>query len=122
MTTDVPGPATLRQVEAVHRDEIDPAALVAADRPVIVRGFAKDWPLVQAGRRGIGEAIAYLKSFYAGRPVPGYTGLPENGGRYFYAPGATQLNFRSERVALDAYLDRIAAHLDDPASPSFYVG
>jgi hypothetical protein len=122
MTMAPPAQSALRPVDAVHHDEIDPAALVAADRPIIVRGFVKDWPLVEAGHCSIPDAIAYLKSFYSGRPVPGYTGLPENGGRYFYAPGATQLNFTSERVALDTYLDRIVAQLDNPASPSFYVG
>jgi hypothetical protein len=111
-----------QMVEAVHRDAIDPAALVASDRPIILRGFVKDWPLVAAGRQGPAAAIAYLKHFYRGRPVAGYTGLPENGGRYFYEPNATQLNFKSERVALDAYLDRLADQLGDPQSPSFYVG
>jgi hypothetical protein len=111
-----------RPVEDVHWDRIDPAALIAANRPIILRGLVNAWPLVEAGRVSAGAAIAYLKRFYTGRPVPGYTGRPENGGRYFYEPGATALNFKSERVALDAYLDRIAAQLGDPASPSFYVG
>lgn len=122
MTAAAATQRAMRMVESVHRDAIDPAALVAADKPVIVRGFVNDWPLVEAGRRGVGEAISYLKHFYSGRPVVGYTGLPENGGRYFYEPGATGLNYNSERVALDVYLDRIAERLGDPASPSFYVG
>ena len=32
------------------------------------------------------------------------------------------LDFQSDRVPLDEYLDRVLAHLDDPAAPSIYIG
>ena len=34
----------------------------------------------------------------------------------------TALNFEAARVPLDAFLDLIAAHLDDATPPSFYIG
>lgn len=101
---------------------IDPAALVEAQMPLIFRGMARDWPLVGQGRQAPDRVIDYLKSFYRGRPVVGYTGAPEIGGRYFYNDTLTGMNFQAERVQLDAYLDRIRVHLDDPRAPSFYVG
>ena len=101
---------------------LSPEALLADGRPVILRGLAADWPLVAAGRIGADAAIAYLKRFDAGREVVGYTGAPEIAGRFFYRDDWTGLNFEARRVGLSAYLDRIAAHRDDPASPSFYIG
>ena len=101
---------TARRVEEVAdgaASEIDPARLVEAQAPVIFRGLARDWPLVGHGRQTPDRAIDYLKSFYRGRPVVGYTGAPEIGGRYFYNDTLTAMNFQAERVPLDAYLDRI---------------
>jgi hypothetical protein len=54
--------------------------------------------------------------------VVGYTGDPEIKGRYFYNEDLTGLNFTAEQVPLAEYLDRIAVHLDDPDTPSFYIG
>jgi len=106
----------------VAPDRIPLDALMAAQQPVVLKGLARDWPLVARGREGPLAAIAYLKSFYAGRPVVGSTGGPEIGGRFFYNADLTGLNFEAARVPLDEFLDRIAAHLDDPDPPSFYIG
>lgn len=116
---------TARRVEEVvdgTAPGLDPAALVEAQTPLIFRGVARDWPLVGEGRQGPDRAIDYLKSFYRGRPVVGYTGAPEIGGRYFYNDALTAMNFQAERLQLDLYLDRIRDHFADPRPPSLYVG
>ncbi len=110
-------------VETVtSRAEIDLAALLEGQQPVLFKGLARDWPLVRAGLEGPDAAMAYLKRFYRGRPVAGYVGAPEIKGRFFYNDDVTAMNFRAESVALDAFLDRIRKHLDDAQAPSFYVG
>ncbi len=109
-------------IAGIAPDAIPYPELMAAQRPAILKGVLRDLPLVQAGMRGPEEAASYLKSFYGDRPVVGFTGAPEIGGRYFYNADVTALNFEASRVSLDAYLDRILAHLEDPAPPSFYVG
>lgn len=96
--------------------------LLAAQEPVIFRGLAEDWALTAAGRQGPQAAIDYIKRFDAGRPVVGYTGAPEIGGRYFYNNGMTGLNFEGRRVPLGAYLDAVADHLQAPNPPSYYIG
>jgi hypothetical protein len=123
--TEAGTPGTIvRRTEVVEgASRLPPLAdLLARNRPVIFRGLAGDWPLAQAGREGAAAAIAYLKGFDAGRPVVGYTAAPEVGGRYFYGPGMQGLNFAADRVSLSAYLEALAAHLETPAPPSFYVG
>jgi hypothetical protein len=97
--------------------------LIDAGEPVILRGLARDWPLVAAGHESPRAAVDYLMGFYNGRPGAGYTAPAEAGGRYFYADAdLTRLNFDRESVRLDDYLERLLARLDDPQSPSFYIG
>jgi hypothetical protein len=106
---------------------LDPSAipygeLLSAQKPAILKGVAADWPLVREGARSAADAIAYLTSFDGGRPVVGYTGSPEIGGRFFYNDDLTGLNFEAKRVPLPEFLGRIAEHLGDEDGPSFYIG
>jgi hypothetical protein len=115
-------PRPVREIHGATPVDLVPSALLTAQEPVIFRDLAADWPLVAAGRDGPATAIAYLKRFDAGRDVVGYTGDPAIGGRFFYNDDWSGLNFTASRVALPAYLDRIAAHLGDAAPPSCYIG
>ena len=116
---------TVRRVDKVAgltAAEIDIDALIDGQRPVVFTGLARAMPLVRHGLEGPAKAADYIKSFYRGTPVVGYTGEPGIDGRFFYNDDVSGMNFRAERVPLDTYLDRILAGLDDPASPAFYVG
>jgi len=96
----------------------DPAALVATQQPVVLRGLVRDWPLVRAGLAGPANAATYLKRFYSGAPVVGYTARRASGGRFFYDEAVTGMNFTAGRVALDAWLDRLLSAPDE----ALYVG
>jgi hypothetical protein len=111
-----------RELTGIAFDSIPFDALIAEDRPAIVRGVARDWPLVRAGRESAEAAIAYLKRFDTGRPLTAYVGAPEIKGRFHYDAAGTGLNFTSERATLGDFLDRLAACRDDPAPPSLYIG
>ena len=117
-------PHPVRRLQAAQAADLQGGvdALLAEQAPVVVEGLARDWPLVQAGLEGAGAAIAYLKRFYNGRPGVGFSAPPEARGRFFYDAAVTGLAFQGERVALDAFMDRIAASLDAPAAPALYVG
>ena len=120
--TDDDGPRTVRVLDGLSPDRLPFAELLAAGEPAVLKGVVRDWPVVAAGVTSAQGAAAYLKTFYQGRPVVGSTAPPEANGRYFYDPSLTRLNFAPMRVQLDAYLDRILDHQEDPAPPSFYVG
>lgn len=113
---------TVREVDAKAVGADDLTTLIAGNEPVVVRGLARHWPLVEAGRGTPQAAAAYLLSFYNGRPAAGYTAAPDAGGRYFYDDTLTQLAFDRERVQLDEYLGRILAALGRADAPSYYVG
>jgi hypothetical protein len=110
------------ELTGVSPDAIPFDELIARQHPVIVKGVARDWPLVRHGLHSPLEAIRYLTSFYQGHPITGYVGAPEIKGRFHYTSDAKALNFTAERTRLDSFLDRIVAHRDDPDPPSFYIG
>jgi hypothetical protein len=109
-------------IEGVAADAIPYAALMEQQRPAILRGVVRDWPLVRAGLESAASAMDYLKRFEGPRPVTAYAGAPGIGGRFFYDAEVRGLNYESGREPLSAFLDRIAAHLDDADGPSFYMG
>lgn len=109
-------------IEGVAPDNIPYDALMQAQKPAILKGVARAWPIVLRGRESADAAIAYLKTFYNGKPVVGYTSAADVKRRFFYNDDATALNFEAKRVAFDAYLDRIRAAGEGPDAPYFYVG
>ena len=112
----------VRRLSGIAADAVPFDSLIDAQQPVVLEGLARDWPLVARGREGPAAVVEYLKGFATDRPVTGFTGPPEIGGRFHYNADLTGLNFTAERVPLAAFLDTILAHLDDPAPPSFYAG
>lgn len=115
-------PVRTRELTSIAPDRIPYDELMAAQTPVILKGVAVGWPVVRAGLDSANTAMDYLKSFYQGRPVTGYTGAPEIGGRFFYNADISGMNYAAARIQLDAFLDQISGHLDDAAPPSFYIG
>ncbi|WP_442680778.1 cupin-like domain-containing protein [Sphingomonas sp. ASY06-1R] len=113
---------TTKTIDGLNPAAVPWDALNAEQAPVILKGLARDWPLVHHGLAAPADAMAYLATFYSGRPIVGYTGPPEIKGRFHYDATATAMNYTSERVQLGDFMTRIAAHLDDPDAPSFYVG
>ncbi len=97
-------------------------AAVAEDKPILFKGAAADWPLVQAGLRSADEAADMLVAGWAGKPVVVYRGAPEIAGRFAYTPQVDGFNFAASREPLDAVLHEILALRGDPAAPSIYVG
>ena len=111
-----------RVLTGIAPDAIPYGELIDAQEPVILRGIAADWPLVQAGLRSKAEAIAYLEGYDRGRPVVAYTAEPELKGRFFYNEDLTRPNFAAERVGLTEYLGRMKPYIGQDDGPSFYIG
>lgn len=111
----------IRTLEGLDPAALPMEALVAAGEPVVLRGIARDWALVQAGRRSTSDALDYLRGFDAGVPVQYSFGAPEINGRPFYNADFTQLNFEVRRGVLSAVLDEIAGTFDAPRPPTYYV-
>lgn len=112
----------VRRLRGARPDAVPFDELIADQEPVVLEGLARDWPLVACGKEGPARAAEYLQRFAGDRPITAFTGQPEIGGRFHYNADLTGMNFTAGRVPLETFLDRILAHLDDPAPPSLYAG
>jgi hypothetical protein len=95
---------------------------MAEDRPVLFKGAAASWPLVQAGLSSAEEAAAMLTGGWSGQLVVVYRGEPAIGGRFSYNSAVDGFNFAASREPLDAVLGEILALRGKPDAPSIYVG
>lgn len=111
-----------RVIEGADARTLPVAELIAEGRPAILRGIARDVPLVAAGLQGPAAAVAWLKRFDGGRPVTVYVGDAAIKGRFGYNHDYTALNFARERGSLSTYLDRIVEEQGDPEAPAIYIG
>ncbi len=90
--------------------------------PVVMRGLAADWPLVQASQQSNAAANQYLLGHYQGAPVTAFVGEPASGGKIFYRDDLTEKNFQQSKSQLDWVLDQISASAEDASAPSIYMG
>jgi len=113
--------ASVTERSDVRPDALPVDELLDGGQPVVLRGLVGDWALTQAGRRSTADAMDCLRGFYRQRPIQYSYGAPEIAGRVFYTDDGTRINCEVRRGSLDELLDAIAAHLDDPRPPTWYM-
>jgi hypothetical protein len=111
----------IRERTGVRPADLPLTELLADGRPVVLRGLVNDWELVRLGLASGQEARRYIASFYNGRPVDYSFGEPDTGGRAYYQPDFSALNFTVRRDRLDNALAEIESHLDDERPPMYYI-
>ncbi|MGH8224385.1 MAG: cupin-like domain-containing protein [Woeseiaceae bacterium] len=111
----------IRVVPAAGGDAV-PEAVLSATAPLLLKGLVEHWPAVRAARESVDGAVAYLQSFYRGATVGAWFGGPEIGGRYFYNDDMSGFNYKTVMMKLNAVLETLRRHRDDPAAPAVYVG
>lgn len=111
-----------RVIEGCVPDRLPVADLLAAGEPAILKGLVRDWGLVRAGERSIGDATTYLRKFYNGKVLSASFAGPEAAGRLFYDDDFTHLNFEARRTKLGDVLDELTAHVADEKPPTVYIG
>lgn len=84
--------------EAVDANDLD-ALLATATTPFVVRGLARDWPLVEAGKRSQRAARAYLLERARPCQFSVNIGAPAAGDRLFY-DDRMNMNFREGKSDL----------------------
>jgi hypothetical protein len=100
VTTTPPRTPEHRDVDAARfRDEILPAG-----QPAILKGLVADWPAVVAGRRSDEALVAYLGALDSGAPVNVLSAGADIGGRFFYSPDLSGLNFQRDDMPLSRAL------------------
>jgi hypothetical protein len=113
--------ATVRELKVTDAPGWSTEAFASAE-PLLLRGLVAQWPLVQAGQRSIGAALAYLRGYYRNATVGAWFGPPQIRGRFFYNADYTGFNFQAAMVKLDAVFDELERHQHEAEPPAVYVG
>ncbi|QJR80662.1 cupin-like domain-containing protein [Alteromonas pelagimontana] len=98
-----------------------PQDVLQSSEPILLKGFAHEWPIVQAGIESPQKAADYLRSLYNGQLVFTAYGEPSIKGRVFYNDDMSGFNCQAVKASLHQILDRIFKHADDPTPPTIYV-
>jgi hypothetical protein len=107
------GPRTAAEFDADHR---------LRHRPVVIRGAAAGWPLVEAARRSTDAAIGYLRSLDAGAPADVMVAPPSERGRFFYRPDMRGFNFHKDRATLSQLAEHLLRIAGEPEPIGIYAG
>lgn len=117
-------PVTERQTRAIEVRPGEPVCYqdwVDAGEPVILKGYAREWPLVQAGKVSSEKAMEYLSGYSVRKPVTFYEGAPDMGGRFAYNEDITAFNFSSGRIPFEDFFERVKEQ-KGPDGDYLYVG
>lgn len=81
--------------------------IVSLQKPIVIRGFAEHWPLVNAAKKTQLAFVEYLTSFYTGKKASILLGHPDIKGRFFYNEDMSDLNYIKGDERLDLFLGRL---------------
>lgn len=94
--------------------------LKSASEPFVIRGLARDWPLVQIGLKSGADARAYILKHARNRPFVVSLGPPGHDGRMFY-DAQMQMNFRTARGELADIFKGFDDNEGRAHSPAIYL-
>lgn len=81
--------------------------IAPAQQPIVIRGFAKTWPLVAAAQKKPEDFVAYLKQFYHGKKNQMVVAPPSANKRFYYNEDLTDVNYLSGEERVDLFLGRL---------------
>lgn len=95
--------------------------LVKAQKPVVLKGLVKHWPLVQMAKENPTQMLQYIVDHDSGTEVDAIMLRPECGGRVFYNETLDGFNFIKNRLPLSKVLEQLARYTQFPSPPSVAV-
>ncbi|WP_339898822.1 cupin-like domain-containing protein [uncultured Gilvimarinus sp.] len=95
--------------------------IVPAQKPIVIRDFAKHWPIVDAAKSGPNEFVGYLNRFYAGGKANIALGHPCINGRFFYTDDMQGVNFIRGDERLDLFLFRLLELAEKEVYPAVSI-
>ena len=123
-TSDSLQPATLAKTPEWR--DIDLKTLreeiIARDRPAVMKGLVKDWPMVRAATQSPQALLEYVRERDLSRPVRVLVGQPDIKGLYFYRDDMSGLNFEYAHRPFHAALASILTAASQAHPSSIYTG
>ncbi len=87
--------------EAIRRE------VIGAERPAVLRGHVRHWPIVAASLESPEAAVSYLGRFDRGHPVDAIMTPPEIDGQIFYNESMSGFNFVRNRLSISAVAEQV---------------
>lgn len=81
--------------------------IVPNQMPVVIKGYAKHWPLVNAAEKSHHEFVRYINQFYQGVKTQMVVAAPSENKRFYYNSDMTGVNFLSGEERIDLFLARL---------------
>jgi len=95
--------------------------IVPAQQPIVIRDFAKHWPLVKAAKNTAQNFVSYLINFYSDQKSSVLLGHPNIKGRFFYTDDMKGLNFIKGDERLDLFLARLLELINKEVYPAICI-
>ena len=100
---------------AVSKPDFD--TLVAAERPLVLKGAIEHWPALAAGRASLGRLNTYIRSMDVGALVPVMEAPASSRGRYCYTADLREFSFSKRLAGITATLEQIERLIGEPNAP-----
>ncbi|KXI30290.1 cupin-like domain-containing protein [Paraglaciecola hydrolytica] len=94
------------------------AEIAPAQLPIVIRGFASNWPLVAAAQQSPADFVAYLNQFYTGKKTKMVVAPPSANKRFYYNDEMTDVNYLSGEERIDLFLGRLLELIDREVYPA----
>lgn len=111
-----------KELNDVDPEQIPFQQLLDEGKPVVLKGVAGEWALVQAGLRSRREAFDYILAYYADKKLLSYCGAPEIKGRFFYNKDMSGINYETHWVLLNEFFAQIEQEANKERPKSLYIG
>jgi hypothetical protein len=112
---------TVREWQSVDRSFFE-KDIQAGGEPAVLRGFARDWPLVRHALDSRVTLVDRLKRDGGNATVRAFFADASIGGRYFYNEDFSGFNFERRELSLGALLDRLVALSEESEPDAIYAG
>ena len=112
---------TVRTIEGATPDQIPFDDFLDANEPVILRGLASGWKLVEAGRNSTEKAMEVLEKHSSGRPVGVYVAPSDAEARFFYNDDCTGFNYEHKSGDLGEIFAQVRSGKGKPDHPYLYM-
>lgn len=92
--------------------------IASQQQPIVIRGFAKQWPIVAAAKHSPQDFVAYLNRFYNGNKAKMVVAPPAANKRFYYNDDMTGINYVSGEERVDLFLGRLLELVDREVYPA----
>jgi len=110
-------PAAIPDVSGVDRERFE-NEIVAAGRPVVMRGLVVGWPAAALGRQSPEAICKYLIERDTQEPIDAIMLPPEEKGRIFYNAAMDGFNFFRTHQTISRVIEQIARYSAFPTAPA----